>query len=64
VVQGNPLTVGAAGSNISAAQSHGLPAPLTVQMAVVVLAILPVIFMFPFAQRYFTKGTLIGAVKG
>jgi putative aldouronate transport system permease protein len=33
-------------------------------MAVVVLAVIPVLLVFPFVQRHFTKGVTIGAVKG
>lgn len=40
-----------------------LPAQ-TIQMAVVVLATLPILIVYPFAQRYFTKGVLTGAIKG
>ncbi|HEY3610725.1 MAG TPA: carbohydrate ABC transporter permease, partial [Pseudonocardiaceae bacterium] len=40
------------------------PAQPAVQMAVVVLAVIPVLLVFPFVQRHFTKGVTIGAVKG
>jgi putative aldouronate transport system permease protein len=36
----------------------------TVRMAIVLLAIGPIIFAYPFFQRYFIKGMTIGAVKG
>ena len=32
--------------------------------AVVIVASLPVMCLYPFLQRYFVKGTMIGAVKG
>lgn len=38
-------------------------APQSMQMAVVVLATLPIICVYPFVQRYFTKGVLTGAIK-
>lgn len=38
--------------------------PHTVQMAVLVLATLPILVVYPFLQRYFTKGVLTGAIKG
>ncbi|MFS4103170.1 MULTISPECIES: carbohydrate ABC transporter permease [unclassified Streptomyces] len=38
-------------------------APQTVNMAVVVLATVPILCVYPFIQRYFTKGVLTGAVK-
>lgn len=36
----------------------------TLQMAAVVLASLPIIVVYPFLQRYFTKGMLLGSIKG
>lgn len=36
----------------------------TLIYAVIVVAIIPVLFAYPFAQRYFIKGITIGAVKG
>jgi putative aldouronate transport system permease protein len=36
----------------------------TLQMAAVVLASLPVILVYPFIQRHFTQGVLLGSVKG
>ncbi|GGI46399.1 sugar ABC transporter permease [Paenibacillus marchantiophytorum] len=36
----------------------------SIKYAVVIIANLPVLMMYPFLQRYFTKGLTIGAVKG
>lgn len=36
----------------------------SLQMAAVVITLLPILMVYPFAQKYFTQGTLIGAVKG
>jgi putative aldouronate transport system permease protein len=38
--------------------------PETVKMATVVVAIIPILIVYPFLQKYFVKGMLIGAVKG
>jgi putative aldouronate transport system permease protein len=38
--------------------------PETVKMATVVVAILPILAVYPFLQKYFVKGMLIGSVKG
>lgn len=38
--------------------------PETVKMATVVVAILPMLIIYPFLQRFFIKGMLLGAVKG
>ena len=42
----------------------GQLSPLAVQMAVMVLALVPVAVLSPFVQRHFKKGMLTGAVKG
>ena len=58
VLQGQNLATGT--------QQTGQPAPPaeTVQMAVVIIATLPIIIVYPFLQKYFTQGVLSGAVKG
>ncbi|AZM57567.1 ABC transporter permease [Streptomyces sp. WAC 01529] len=38
-------------------------APQTTQMAVLVIATVPILLVYPFLQRYFTKGVLTGAIK-
>ncbi|MEU4449248.1 carbohydrate ABC transporter permease [Actinosynnema sp. NPDC050801] len=39
-------------------------APLSLQMAVVVLTIVPLLLVYPFMQKHFRVGVLTGAVKG
>lgn len=36
----------------------------TMKMASIVVSIIPILIIYPFIQKYFTKGVLIGAVKG
>lgn len=36
----------------------------TIRMATVVLSMLPVMCIYPFVQKYFVKGVMVGAVKG
>lgn len=38
--------------------------PETIKMATVVVAIIPVLLIYPFLQRFFIKGMLLGAIKG
>ena len=38
--------------------------PEVVQAACIVFATVPILVMYPFLQRYFVKGVMIGAVKG
>ena len=37
---------------------------MTLQMAMVVFTTIPIIVVYPFIQKYFTKGMMLGAVKG
>jgi putative aldouronate transport system permease protein len=50
-------------SNNSMSQ-HIQPPLQTARMAMSVLAIGPIIFLYPFVQKYFVKGIIIGAIKG
>ena len=36
----------------------------TIQYATVVVATLPILCIYPFVQKYFVKGVMIGAIKG
>lgn len=44
--------------------SGSLPPQEALQMAILVTSILPILLVYPFIQRHFTKGVLVGAVKG
>lgn len=57
VLEGSPL----AGS-IATAEAR-VSAPTSIQMAVVVLAMIPIVCVYPFIQRHFSKGVLTGAIK-
>jgi putative aldouronate transport system permease protein len=43
---------------------HQQIATLSLQMAVVTLTLIPILVAYPFVQRHFTKGMLVGAIKG
>jgi putative aldouronate transport system permease protein len=47
-----------------AANDASTPPPEAMQMAIVVVAILPILLAYPFLQRYFSRGVLTGAIKG
>ncbi len=52
-------------SGIPSSQVHGIKLPSEgIKMATTVITIGPIIFIYPFLQRYFIKGLMIGAVKG
>lgn len=54
------------GQTLNTVQPPGVPPPpgMVVQFAVIVLATLPVLVVYPFVQKFFTKGMLTGAIKG
>lgn len=56
VLQGQSLNGTAIGESTAPQQA--------VQMAVLVVAVVPILLVYPFLQRYFTKGVLTGAIKG
>ncbi|HAQ5072258.1 TPA: carbohydrate ABC transporter permease [Enterococcus faecium] len=41
-----------------------IPPAQTVKMAVIVIATVPMLIAYPFVQKYFVKGALVGSVKG
>ena len=61
VLQGVTLPGSGVGQvDVDAGAVTGLP----VKMAVMVLAILPILVVYPMVQRHFTKGVIFGAIKG
>ena len=42
----------------------GQPPEKAVKMATTVLATIPILLIYPFVQKYFTQGVMVGAVKG
>lgn len=38
--------------------------PVTIKSATIIVAILPILAVYPFIQRYFMQGVMIGSVKG
>jgi ABC-type glycerol-3-phosphate transport system permease component len=49
------------------ALSYSLTAPpptLSIQSAAVIFSVLPILALYPFLQKYFVKGVMIGGIKG
>jgi putative aldouronate transport system permease protein len=44
--------------------AENLPPQQSIQMAILVVTIVPILLVYPFLQRHFAKGVLTGAVKG
>ena len=40
------------------------PIGLTIQYATIIITMAPITLLYPFLQRYFVKGLLIGSIKG
>ena len=52
-------------TNLEHIKSNGyLLLPQNIKAAAIFLAVFPILFVYPLAQKYFTKGFLIGSVKG
>jgi ABC-type glycerol-3-phosphate transport system permease component len=47
-----------------APDSDAIPPVEATRMAVLVIALVPILLVYPFLQRYFTRGVLTGAIKG
>lgn len=48
----------------SATVMEDLAQPFTLQMAVIIFTIVPILCVYPFVQKYFMQGMLMGSVKG
>lgn len=46
---------------------HGdaaLTDPLSLRMAITVITVVPIVCVYPFLQKYFMKGIMVGSMKG
>jgi putative aldouronate transport system permease protein len=64
VLQGQPIPGVNSVQQAAANSLTGAAPTLAIKMAVITLAVIPVLIVYPFVQRHFTKGVIIGAVKG
>ncbi|CCX37636.1 putative uncharacterized protein [Clostridium sp. CAG:1013] len=59
ILMANQVSSGSTGGFTEMAQIS-----LTVKYAVIVVSSLPVVILYPFIQKYFVKGVMVGAIKG
>lgn len=58
------IVIVSSGMNADASGFDVVPPAQSVKMSVIMLATLPMLIVYPFVQRYFVKGVMIGSVKG
>jgi len=52
---------------LSAAEANDLMqsvTPYSIKLAVIVISVTPIILVYPFVQKYFVKGMMLGSIKG
>ena len=63
-ILGNILNNSTANDMIRQGQQAALIIPQSYKAAMMMIVIIPIIILYPFFQRYFIKGVMIGAIKG
>jgi putative aldouronate transport system permease protein len=58
------LSQGGIGDSTQFGDDFVAPPAETIKMAVIVLSTLPILIVYPFLQKHFAKGALLGSVKG
>jgi putative aldouronate transport system permease protein len=64
VLQGQPIPGVTPAASSTKEALAGLVPTLAMKMAIITLAVMPVLLVYPFVQRHFIKGVIVGAVKG
>jgi putative aldouronate transport system permease protein len=52
------------GTDLSASSDSALQIAANIKAVTIVLTVLPIMLVYPFIQRYFVRGVMLGAVKG
>ncbi|OTN76786.1 ABC transporter permease YtcP [Enterococcus sp. 8G7_MSG3316] len=58
------IVIVSSGMNADATSVDVVPPAQSVKMAVIMVATMPMLIAYPFVQKYFVKGAMVGSVKG
>jgi putative aldouronate transport system permease protein len=58
------LASGGIGDSTAMEADYVAPPEQSIKMAVIVVSTLPILLVYPFLQKHFAKGVLLGSVKG
>jgi putative aldouronate transport system permease protein len=58
------LLQGETNANLGASDADAAMLSVTLKYATIIVATVPILLVYPFLQKYFVKGALIGAIKG
>ena len=64
MIQAGGAGVGGVDVGAAAVAAANAQTPVSVRMTVTIVVTLPILFVYPFFQKYFVKGMMLGAVKG
>ena len=64
ITRGQNIGGGSMGADATIPSVASKPTPTGIKMATVVIAILPIMCVYPFLQKYFAQGMMLGSVKG
>lgn len=63
LIQGSAISQSTLGAVTSSQLQQALPPQRSLDMAILVISIVPILIIYPFIQKHFTKGVLTGAIK-